>query len=67
MLEGSDQNAMLGVMKVSEANAALQQTLLIVSGYTIHPLLQGGEPNYMLGVIKVLEVNAATNPWVSFF
>ena len=32
MLEGGDQNAMLGVMKVSEANAALQQTLFIVSG-----------------------------------
>ena len=27
MLEGSDQNAMLGVMKVLEANAASQQTL----------------------------------------
>ena len=32
MLGGGDQNAMLGVMKVSEANAASQQTLFIVSG-----------------------------------
>ena len=32
MLEGGDPNAMLGVMKVSEANAASQQTLFIVSG-----------------------------------
>ena len=30
MLEGGDPNAMLGVMNISEANAASQQTLLIV-------------------------------------
>ena len=34
MLEGGDRNAMLGVMKVLEANAASQQTLFIVSGST---------------------------------
>ena len=32
ILEGGDPNAMLVVMKVSEANAASQQTLFIVSG-----------------------------------
>ena len=32
MVEGGDPNAMLGVMKVLEANAASQQTLFIVSG-----------------------------------
>ena len=46
MLEGGDQNAMLGIMKVSEANAALQQTLFIVSGSPSNPTL--GEVNQML-------------------
>ena len=45
MLEGGEPNAILGVMKVSVANAASQQTLFIVSGSQIHPLLEGGDPN----------------------
>ena len=52
MLEGGDRNAMLGVMKVLEANAASQQTLFIVSGSTsIHCYR---EVTQMLAVIKVL-------------
>ena len=58
MLEGGDPNAMLGVMKVSVANAASQQTLFIVSGSTsIHCYR---EVTQMLAVIKVLGVNAAS-------
>ena len=58
MLEGGDRNAMLGVMKVLEANAASQQTLFIVSGSTsIHCYR---EVTQMLAVIKVLGVNAAS-------
>ena len=49
---------MLGVMKVSEAIAASQQTLFIVSGSpSIHCYR---EVTQMLGVIKVLGVNAAS-------
>ena len=59
MVEGGDQNAMLGVGNVSEANAASQQTLFIVSGSpSIHC---GGEPNDMLGVTKVLRVKTASH------
>ena len=50
---------MLGVIKVLGVNAASQQTLFIVSGLPIHPMLEGGDPNAMLGVIKFLGVNAA--------
>ena len=46
MLEGGDPNAMLGVMKVSKANAASQQTLFIVSGSPCNPIL--GEVTQML-------------------
>ena len=46
MLEGGDPNAMLGVMKVTEANAASQQTLFIVSGSpSIQCYVEEGDPN----------------------
>ena len=51
MLVGGNQNGMLGVMKVLEANAASQQTLFIVSGSPSNPMLGGGDPNAVLGVI----------------
>ena len=59
MLEGGDPNAMLGVMKVSEANAASQQTLLL-SPAPHSCTAREGDPNAMLGVMKVSEANAAS-------
>ena len=60
MLEGGDPNAMLGVMKVSEANAASQQTLFIVSGSPSIHCKREVNQIIMLGVIKDLGVNAAS-------
>ena len=51
---------MLGVIKVLEVIAALQQTLFYCLWLSIHPMIEGGEPNDMPGVIKVLEVKAAS-------
>ena len=59
MLEGGNQNAMLGAMKVLETNAASQQNSFYCFRLPIHPMLEGGDPNAMLGVIKFLGVNSA--------
>ena len=59
MLEGGDQNAMLGAMKVSETNAASQQNSFYCFRLPIHPMLEGGDQNAMLGAMKVSGTNAA--------
>ena len=52
MIEGGESDAMLGVMKVSEAIAASQQTLFLVCSSP--PIHCYREVTQMLGVIKVL-------------
>ena len=47
MLEGGEPNDMLGVIKVLEVNAAMQQTIFIVSGSPSNKKL-GGDQNTIL-------------------
>ena len=50
MLEGGDQNAMLGVIEVLGGECCFTANSFIVSGSPSNPMLGGGELNAMLGV-----------------
>ena len=51
MLGGGELNARLRVIVVLGVNAALQQTLFIVSGSPSNPMLWGGNLNAMVAIV----------------